>query len=439
MLKDNLSRSDISYLVNSVIIFSLIAILAVKVTEIPDGHIWYFISIGFTSFLLFEFSLAGLVYKTVGDKCFTPRVSLIIPVKNEEEVIYETIKAAAMSNYPKNLLEIIVVNDGSTDRTAEELERAKRDFNIKVISLEKNMGKRKAIAAGFRQASGDIIAIMDSDTFLTRDALYNAVQYFSDMTVGAVCGQGRVYNKDENILTKMQDAWYYGMFNVFKACESVFGMVTCCSGILSLYRRDAIERIIDHWSTEKFLGTELKVGDDRALTNYVLKPGIIQAEDADDRLLTSYVSKRGWRVVYAKNAIAYTIVPSTLGKFIKQQIRWKKGWLRGNLYALTFMWRKHPFGAFLYYLNLILTFLTPVIIARIIYLCIFCAAYKFALIYLVGITYIGICYSLYQIATDKSKSGIWRIPFQLSYHLIISPGLSIYAWLTIKKESWMTR
>lgn len=435
----SLSKNDVSYLISCIIIISLAVILWIKLSDIPDHLFWYLISIGFTIFLISEFSLADIVYKPVGDKGFTPKISVLIPVKNEEEVIYQTIETVVKSNYPKELLEIIAINDGSTDRTGEELERAKKDFNIKVISLEKNLGKRKAIATGFKEASGEIIVIIDSDTFLSPDALYNAVQYFIDEEVGAVCGQGRVYNKDKNILTRMQDAWYYGMFNVFKAFESVFGMVTCCSGILSLYRRKSIEGMIDYWANEKFLGLPVKVGDDRALTNIVLKPQIIQASDADDRLLTAYTAKRGWKVVYAKNAVAYTIVPENLKKFIKQQIRWKKGWFRGTLFALTFMWRKNPMGAFFYYLHTFLAFLTPVIVFRVFYLSIFNCDYKLALIYILGLAYVGFCYAIHQAVRDNSKCWIWRIPFQLSYNLFVSPILSVYAWFTINRESWMTR
>lgn len=308
-------------------------------------------SIGFTTFLLFQFTLATFIYQPAPDRNYTPTVSIIIPVKNEEKVIYESVKAASNSKYPKELLEIIVVNDGSTDNTREELRKAERDLGVKVLHFEKNMGKRKAVAAGFEKSTGEIVVVMDSDTILDPDAIYNGVQGFTDSQVGAVCGHGVVFNNHLNLLTKMQDAWYDGMFTIFKATESVFGMVTCCSGVLSFYRRKSIRGMIWAWASEKFLGVPLKVGDDRSLTNVVLRPRLNAADAADDRLLTTAVAKKGEKVVYARNAVAYTVVPSTFKHFIKQQIRWKKGWVRGTLVALPYMWRKHPVGAFLYYIH----------------------------------------------------------------------------------------
>ena len=112
---------------------------------------------------------------------------------------------------------------------------------------------------------------MDSDTFLAPDALYNDVQNFSSRNVGAVCGHGKVHHRSENALTKMQDAWYDGMFTVFKGAESVFGMVTCCSGLLSFYRRKSITGMMESWASETFLGIPVKAGEDRALTNIVLE------------------------------------------------------------------------------------------------------------------------------------------------------------------------
>ncbi len=426
--------------VSGLIITSLAVLLLVKLDAyLSEAFALAFISVGFTAFLLLEFSLASFVYEPVEDRNHLEKVSLIIPARNEGKVIYETVGAAARSNYPAELLEIIVVNDGSTDGTKEELVRGERDFRIKAIHLEKNVGKRHAIAAGLRSSRGRIIATMDSDTFLDPNAVYNAVQYFSDPRVGAVCGHGRVHNRDKNVLTKMQDAWYDGMFTVFKGAESVFGMVTCCSGLFSLYRRKSIINMIESWAGERFLGFRVKAGDDRALTNLVLRPRIVYGADADDRLLTTEVAKRGERVVYARNAVAYTIVPSTLGKFLKQQVRWKRGWFRGNLVAFGFMWRKNPLGSFLYYLHTILAYLTPLVVARMLVIPVLEGRWMDMLIYVLGLAYIGFLYALHFAMRDPKGTWGYRILFQVTYNLFISPFLSLAAWLTVTRESWMTR
>src|SRR5713101_2072870 len=127
---------------SGIIILTLVVVFWIKIDNFLSAPLFFaFISIAFTTFLIIEFSLASFVYHPVGDKKFLPRVSLIIPAYNEEKVVYETVAAAAKSNYPKGLLEIITVNDGSTDRTLKELDRAQADFGIKAIHLDKNRGK----------------------------------------------------------------------------------------------------------------------------------------------------------------------------------------------------------------------------------------------------------------------------------------------------------
>ncbi len=427
-------------IVSGVIIFTLAIVFWVKIDSFLSGPLFFvFISIAFTLFLLVEFGLASFVYHPVGDKKFSPRVSLIIPAYNEEKVVYETVAAAAKSSYPNELLEIIVVNDGSTDRTREELARAQNDFGTRTINLSKNGGKRRAVVEGFKQSRGKVIAVMDSDTFLAPDALYNGVQYFSDPKVGAVCGHGKVYNKRENTLTKMQDAWYDGMFTVFKGAESVFGMVTCCSGLLSFYRKKSIASMIDAWATETFLGVPVKAGEDRSLTNIVLRPRLLYGEDADDRILTSVVAKRGELVVYARNAVAYTIVPNTFRKFVRQQIRWKRGWFRGNLLAFTFMWRKHPIGSLLYYLHTILAYLTPIVVARMLFAPLINGSLVSSAYYLLGLVYVSLLYAVYYAVREPRGTWPYRVLFQITYNLLFSPFLSLFAWVTIRRDSWMTR
>ena len=426
--------------VGGLIILTLAVVFWFKFDNFLVGPFFFvFVSISFTVFLLLEFGLATFVYRPTGDRKFLPTISLVMPAFNEGKILYQTTATAAASTYPRGLLEIVVVNDGSTDNTRQELDRAQRDFGIKAINLEKNSGKRRAVVAGFKESRGEIVAVMDSDTFLTPDALYNGAQNFSSPNVGAVCGHGKVYNKSENVLTKMQDSWYDGMFTVFKGAESVFGMVTCCSGLLSFYRRKSITGMIDSWASETFLGTPVKAGEDRALTNIVLRPRLLYAGDADDRILTNVVAKRGEDVVYASNAVAYTIVPNTLKKFFKQQIRWKRGWFRGNLQALTFMWKKHPLGSLLYYLHTILAYLTPVVISRMLFLPVIEGKLLSPTLYVVGLLYVGVLYALYYAVREPRGTWPYRMLFQVTYNLFVSPFLSLFAWVTIRRESWMTR
>src|SRR5690606_36230782 len=131
-------------------------------------------------------------------------------------------------------------------------------------------------------------------------------------------------NVRESHLTRMQEVRYYVSFRVLKAAESLFGTVTCCSGCLSAYRRIFVMDVIDSWLNQRFLGTEATFGDDRSLTNHLL---------------------RRHRIIYDSEALCTTIVPAEPHKFFRQQLRWKKSWLRESLIASSFLWKRHPLAA----------------------------------------------------------------------------------------------
>ena len=146
------------------------------------------------------------------------------------------------------------------------------------------------MAAGIRATDAEIVAFVDSDSVLEPDALRILVQGFADERVGAICGHADVLNLRETWLTKMQAVRYFVAFKVVKAAESVFNAVTCCSGCFSAYRREAIMPHLDWWEHQTFLGRPSTFGDDRSLTNCVL---------------------RRWKVRYESRAVSHTIVPVT--------------------------------------------------------------------------------------------------------------------------------
>ena len=249
----------------------------------------------------------------------------VIAVKNEETLIGETIQRCFRSKYPPQKTEVIVVNDGSTDRTLDEIRKVKDQYpNLILISFDQNKGKRLAMVAGTRRASGQIIVYMDSDSLLSSDdSLYHLVQSFTDPSVGAVSGHVNVLNADDNALTRMQEVAYFLNFRIMKAAESVFSNVTCCSGPLAAYRREYVMHVLDSWLDERFLRRVAALSDDRAMTRLIL---------------------RTHKVLYNRRATVDTLVPNDWMTFMKQQVRWKKSWFRENLLSVPFMWRKHPGG-----------------------------------------------------------------------------------------------
>ena len=348
-----------------------------------------------------------------------PKVSIIIAAKNEEGSIYKTIKTCMKSDYPAEI-ECIAIDDGSTDNTLAEMQRASATFGSdKVIafSFGKNKGKREAMYKGVRLSRNEMIVFVDSDSFPHKKSLKLLIQHFSDKSVGAVSGNTEVENLCSNSLTKMQSIRYAISFGIFKTSESYFGVVTCCPGCFSAYRKKALLPVLSLWRNQEFLGTRSTFGDDRSLTNFVL---------------------RKWKVVYCESAKATTIVPEKYLKFLKQQLRWKKSWVREGFVSSSFMWRKHPIAALSFYINLILPMLGPIVVGWVLFITISQRNPLFLISFLFGVVTMGSLYGIYLYVTQKEKYWFYMPFFSIFYTLIMIWQMP-YAILTIRKTHWGTR
>jgi len=234
-----------------------------------------------------------------------------------------------------------------------------------------------------------------------------------------VCAHADPENADENFLTKMQAAYYFISFRVLKAAESTFMSVFCCSGCSSAYRKNVILPILDEWLNEKFLGLPVTWGDDRALTNRVLR--------------------MGYKTIYTAGAQAYTICPNNLKTFLKQQIRWKKGWFVNSLFASGFVLKKQPFVGFTYFFPLIVvTLATPFMATKaLVYNPLFRGVSPF--FYIAGIFLVAVIFVLYYRFVAKDNK-YWPYVFAWSaINMIILSFILFYALATIQNRKWETR
>ncbi len=295
-----------------------------------------------TSALFFKRSLKRIIseYKHVDG--YFPSVTFVVPCKNEEGAIYNTLIKCFEADYPKDMIEVIAINDGSTDYTLEEMRRVqKKHPNLVLIDWKINQGKREGMAAGFRLAKGDIIVQLDSDSYINPKTFYKIVEPFKNPTIGAVCAHAHAQNADRNVITRMQEAYYYTSFRIMKAAESTFSTVFCCSGCASAYRKDVALPLLNEWLTEKFLGNLVTYGDDRSLTGYILRGG--------------------FKTIYSDEVVAYTIVPETKKQFYKQQLRWKKSWIINGIFTFKYIFKRDPFIATFYFVPLMLiSILAPI-------------------------------------------------------------------------------
>lgn len=375
-------------------------------------------SIGVAAFILSRFVIA-LFYRAPRDRGLEPTVSIAITAFNEEDAIYRTVAACYETDYPRAKLEVIVVDDGSIDGTLAELRRAQERWSgVVVENFSGNRGKREAMAAGARRAHGEILIYVDSDSFLRRDAVRKIVQGFANPAVAAVSGHTDVANARTNMLTRMQAVRYYVAFRIMKAAESVFGAVTCCPGCFSAYRRSCVTEVLEPWLHQRFLGVPATFGDDRSLTNYLL---------------------RKYEVIYSSEAVATTIVPDGHRKFLKQQLRWKKSWLRECLIAAAFMWKKHPLAAIAFYAQLVFPLIAPIILLRaFLWLPIMSGDFISMTIYGLGVLMIGMVFSSYYLFWRSEGSWIYGAYFTVYYMFVLIWQMP-YAIATSRDNRWGTR
>jgi len=238
--------------------------------------------------------------KTTG---FYPFVSIIVPVYNEDKVVADSIRSLLQLNYSN--YEIIVVNDGSTDKTNEVAEKLvgyhKGKFgDIKVSLINKpNGGKAKALNAGIRYSKAEIVLCMDGDSQLSPDSVRLGVRHFSNPEIGAVAGNVKILNR-RKFLTDLQALEYIEGLNMVRSAQSYIRLVNIIPGPIGLFRKKAIDEA-GYYSSDTF------------------------AEDAD---LTLKILANGWKIYYEPQSISYTEAPVKLQQLLKQRYRWTRGILQ---------------------------------------------------------------------------------------------------------------
>ena len=435
-------------LITHFIIFALLIVFLGKAFFVEyDYFLLYLYGATVTFVLLVTFFIAIFKYKDpvlIADEKLKSSekkdalfVSCMFAVLNEEKFIERCIKSLVDQTYEHK--EIIFVNDGSTDSTGEILDKYAKRGLIKVIH-QKNAGKKKALGQAMRIAKGELFAFSDSDSIWAEDAIEKIVKIFqTEQEVGGVSGHGRALNANTNLLTKIQDSWYEGQFSIRKAFESVFGAITCVSGPLAVFRKEAIFNYISAWEHDSFLGQEFKFATDRTLTGFVLGSKVIGAKLKKKYPNSYFINKykdRDWKIVYAKSAKSWTIVPDSVARIRKQQIRWKKSFIRNIFFTGLFYWRKPFLPALFYYLHILFVLVGPFIAFRhLVYLPIRGDIFSIFL-YLSGIIFVGFMFGLvYKIENPKCHIWIYRPLMSLMSTLFLS-WIIFYSIFTIKKMVW---
>jgi hyaluronan synthase len=243
--------------------------------------------------------------------------TVIVPVFNEPEAVFRRALASVVANLPT---EIIVVVDGGDADVA----RIASDYSNRVLRIAK-VGKRQAIAAGLAASTEgtDVVVVLDSDTIWEPGALEEMLKPFADPRVGGVTPRQAIFDVGSNAVRRFAD-WLEDLrYHLTVPAQSAFGQVGCLAGRTIAYRRQAFEPAVERLVGQNVFGVPLHVGDDRVLTNELLRSG--------------------WRTVYQSTALVTTDAPSDWQTFWKQQLRWGRSSQRETFLCLRWLWRK-PFA-----------------------------------------------------------------------------------------------
>ena len=229
-----------------------------------------------------------------------PFFSLLVPVKDEENVIGRLLESFLRLDYPVDRFEVVVVDDASVDGTADICRRlAGREVNVRFLHRRGSGGKASALNFGLRYCRGEVVGVFDADNVVARDALYNVAKYFDDERVSAVQGRIHSINSDENMLTQFiayEDAVWS---EAYLRGKDVIGLFVTLRGCCEFIRRDVL--------------VELGGFEEGGL-----------AEDID---ISARLTKRDHLVRYASDVWAWQENPASLKPYLRQRTRWCRGHL----------------------------------------------------------------------------------------------------------------
>jgi cellulose synthase/poly-beta-1,6-N-acetylglucosamine synthase-like glycosyltransferase len=342
---------------------------------------------------------------------FEPPVSIVVPAFNEAVGIERAVRTLAASDYPE--LEIIVVDDGSTDGTGELVESLGIE-GVRVVR-QPNAGKPAALNTGVTVARHELIVTVDGDTVFEPGTLRALVQPFADAGVGAVSGNTKVGNRS-GLLGRWQHIEYVMGFNLDRRLYDVLRCMPTVPGAIGAFRRAALAEI----------------------------GGVSGATLAEDTDITIAVGRAGWRVVYAEDARAWTEAPASLSALWRQRYRWSYGTMQAvwkhkaalvRRYERRIGWIGLPY---LVLFQIALPLLAPLIDVFAVYGILFLDPVP-VIGYWLGFNVLNLLLGWYAFRLDReSPRPLWAMPLQqfvyrqLMYLVVIESLLSALAGTRIR-------
>ncbi len=385
--------------------------------------------------LLFFFQTCLFIYKlylffkykpieSVSDDLL-PTCTIIVPAYNEGKLVWDTLVSLANSDYPEQKMQILAIDDGSKDDTWYWIQKAKAQLGdrLSIYQQPVNKGKRHALYRGFKMGKGEVFVTVDSDSIVKKDTLRNLVSPFVlNEKVGAVAGNVQVLNNKKAILPKMLNVSFVMSFEFMRSAESVLGSVLCTPGALAGYRNTAVYGCLEEWIDQTFMGQPSDIGEDRAMTNMILK--------------------QGYKVVFQSNSVVLTNVPEDYIGLYKMFIRWGRSNVRENLMMAQYVFlnfrNESKLGTRLLYIDQTLKIIMsyPFLIFMFVFI-------AFHPLLFLGTTLLSILivssFSVVFYAKRYSFSeALWAYSYSIFYTFSLF-WITPYAIVTAHKKGWLTR
>jgi len=354
-----------------------------------------------------------------------PTVTVIVPAYNEGKLVLDTLISLAESDYPVEKLQLLAVDDGSKDNTWQYMKLAKEKLGdrLSIYKQPENKGKRHALYRGFNLGTGEIFVTVDSDSIVKKDTLRNLVSPFVvNEDCGAVAGNVRVLNKDKGIIPKMLNVSFVMSFEFMRSVESRLGTVMCTPGALAAYRSSAVFECLPEWINQTFMGQPSDIGEDRAMTNMILK--------------------QGFKVLFQRNSYVLTDVPEKYSGLYKMFIRWDRSNVRENIMMSKFVFKNfregNKAGARLLFINqalkIVMTypFLMFMLFFIVVHPVLFLSSTLFSILVM----------SSFPVLFYAKRYNLAQSFWAYSYSVLYTFGLfwiTPYAIVTANKRGWLTR
>ncbi len=280
-------------------------------------YVFLFLSLNFEIFLLITYfeNRANIEEEDAliaqGLKKY-PSVTIIVPCWNEENTVSRTIYSLLNLDYPKDKLQIMVVDDGSTDNTWENVQKFKNNPQI-VLHKKENGGKYTALNYGISKLTTELVGCLDADSYVDKDALTHIAVYFQDKEVMAVAPSVKLW-QPKGVLQLLQKVEYgFGIFTrkMYHYMQAVY----ITPGPFSIFRREVFEKL----------------------------GGYRHAHNTEDIEIALRMQKNGYKIVHAHSAVVYTVPPPTVKKLLKQRVRWSYGFIK-NAQDYRGMFFKREYG-----------------------------------------------------------------------------------------------